>query len=221
MVAIADCITGASPTDIVNLIVTGGNRRRLRGGNDISLLSSVVASYIVSVTGSGISYDSVSSELINNVESGQFDNYLHSAAIAYGATGLISATSTSIATLNQTPAVATSTNSLTVGVIVGIVLAGVCCVGLIVALEYFCRIQLDPDSVKASPEYSGKQAPDPDFGTLFEENKTTITSNPIFGNIESTSNPIFDNIDITNDLFSISGSARRLSPNQFDDDSNL
>jgi hypothetical protein len=145
--SIASCMTGVSPTNIINLVVIAGSRRRLSNHNDIALMSSVSAAYTVSVTGAGLSYDTLSTELKTSVEGGQFNIYLHDTAILYGATDLSTASSSTVNTINKTPS-SSSSSSLSGGAIAGIVIAVIVCILLIGGFVfYFTNAQKHEDPV--------------------------------------------------------------------------
>ena len=106
-------------------------------------VASVNLQYTIHVaTGSGVTYDQLSTRLVHSVESGEFTAFLHLNAMSLNVHALYAATCTTITTKNTTPSQPTNTTSgsssgLSVAAIVGIVL-GVCAVVVVCVCVFVC-----------------------------------------------------------------------------------
>ncbi len=129
-VTIAECMDGVSPENIINLVAVGATpsvvASQLRAERRVLSSSDAISiSYQVQTNEPGLSYSTLSSQLSSAVSLGTFTQLLQSNAGFYGAGDMSSATSTSVATVNESPSSGSSSGSggLSGGAIAGIVIA--------------------------------------------------------------------------------------------------
>lgn len=155
-VAIAECMTGVTSSDVTAITATAAARRSLQTqthkarpfGDSGASADSISIAYVVSSNAAGASYSSLTSQLTAAVADGTFDTDLHNAAIATGATALTAVTSSAVSTTDSlSDDSGGDDDHLSTGIIVGIAVGGAVVLALLAMAVYWftCR------KVSASP----------------------------------------------------------------------
>lgn len=142
-------MTGVTANNIVDLVITSSGQRsavnqRLRATS----LGTVELAYTVSIlnVGSVFTYIALAEQLKTAVSSGQFAATLQSLAATAGAIGMTETTSEPVRTVNTSPSDVNNINSndatgLSIGAIVGIVIAALVVLALLVGGVYYCTVR--------------------------------------------------------------------------------
>jgi hypothetical protein len=165
--SIAATMDGVSADDVYDLVVTaarrlmhasdGGATLKQREHVSMQSVGAVSISYKIMVRDAELSYASLASQLQTAISSGEFDSVLQTIALDNGATGLASATSAAVITVDRTPtstpsaspteaptnaeelaaeAEAAAASILSTGALIGIIAGGIAIVGLLVGVCY-------------------------------------------------------------------------------------
>ncbi len=152
--SIASCMTGLTASNIINLnVYTGSTTGRrlftlpasLRSPFNVKVdvlatsSNSIYTNYTVSTTQSGVTYDSLSTQLSDNIANGVFDSYLKQYSSVYGAPGFANATSTVVTTTNGLAVSngSSDSNGLSRSAVAGIVVGGIGFGLLVIFLGYY------------------------------------------------------------------------------------
>lgn len=125
---------GISSNNIQDFVVSSAARRKLFIRSEAT--PSILATYTVLSTTPGLSYESLSAQLVTAVDSGQFNKYLseYSEAIP-GASALADCTSSPVTTENlQTSPTQHHSHNLSAGAIAGIAIAVIIVISLILGV---------------------------------------------------------------------------------------
>lgn len=163
---IAETMTGVNPGDIQDFTAAAAPARRLLQSyttsvrmNGRTLSSDALAtSYKVSVRNASLSYDELSTELTDAVESGEFDTLLTTNAQDNGATALVGATSDEVETQNLVTDSGSSDDGLSGGAIAGIVIGVLVGVALICGAIYY--VISNKDTSEAQVKLTSSEARD-------------------------------------------------------------
>lgn len=139
--SIAACMEGISASDITNLVVSSysGSRRSLLS-IAASTSTAISASYVVTTHAAGVTYNSLSSQLTNNIATGVFDTNLNTYSAIYSTPGFVNTTSNSVTTVNLVDNSDGGNDGLSTTAVIGIAI-GATALGIIVIAAFsYCYI---------------------------------------------------------------------------------
>lgn len=155
---IASMMTGVTLEDIIRLNITEAEASSASSSEETGRLrrladnvtDSIDADYEIKVHNASLSYNELSSELIDGVSTGLFDSNLNKFALDNGAVFFLNATSTSVDTVDLVPEDSGSKkkkddddddDGLSDGAIAGIVIGVLAGVGIIAGIAYYIFTQ--------------------------------------------------------------------------------